>query len=74
MNTGNLLRKLMEYDKEKLAEEILNKSLKDGEKAKLPCAAAFLIAKQYGVSLSVIGSICNEHKIKITRCQLGCFK
>ena len=64
----------MEYEKEKLAEEILNKSFKDGEKTKLPCAAAFLIAKQYGVNPSVIGSICNELNIRIARCQLGCFQ
>ncbi len=67
------LKKLMEYDKEKIADEILNKSFKDGEKVKIPCAAALLIAKQYGVNPSVIGSISNELDIRITRCQLGCF-
>ena len=40
----------------------------------LPCAQAFKIAGQYDVGLADIGRICNEERIKIVRCQLGCFK
>ena len=40
----------------------------------LPCAQAFKIAGQYDVGLGAIGRICNEERIKIVRCQLGCFK
>ena len=40
----------------------------------LPCAQAFKIADQYDVGLGDIGRICNEERIKIVRCQLGCFK
>jgi len=40
----------------------------------LPCGAAFQIAEELGAGLGDIGEICNDLKIKIVRCQLGCFK
>jgi len=40
----------------------------------LSCAQAFKIADQYDAGLGDIGRICNEERIKIVRCQLGCFK
>ncbi len=40
---------------------------------KLPCKAATAIANQFEVSPSRVGKICNEHKIQIVDCQLGCF-
>ena len=46
---------------------------KDGRK-KLSCAAAFVIAGNFGVSLSEISRYCNQNEIKISNCQLGCFK
>ena len=63
----------MEKNSEELINEILKKSFKDGEKVKLPCAAALKIAEQFSVKPSEIGTICNDRNIKITRCQLGCF-
>ena len=63
----------MEKNSEELINEILKKSFKDGEKVKLPCVAALKIAGQLRVKPSDIGTICNDRKIKITRCQLGCF-
>jgi hypothetical protein len=45
-------------------------SLVDG---KLPCAAAFQIAKQSNVTTKDIGEACNRLKIKVRSCQLGCF-
>ena len=39
----------------------------------LPCAKAFEISSKYGVSLKDIGAYCTARKIKISRCQLGCF-
>lgn len=45
----------------------------DGKK-RLACAKAFEIAQEQGVSLQQIGACCNEEKIKIMSCQLGCFQ
>ncbi len=43
-------------------------------KTKLSCAKAFEIAEQFAISKQDIGQLCNENEIKITACQLGCFK
>ncbi len=41
---------------------------------RLPCAEAFRIAEQFGVEKREMGRICNALKIRISNCQLGCFK
>lgn len=43
-------------------------------KTKLSCAKVFEIAEQFAISKQDIGQLCNENEIKITACQLGCFK
>ena len=58
-------------------EEIINKVLKvakekDG-RLYIKCAEIFKIAEKFDVKPGVIGKICNEKKIKIKSCQLGCF-
>jgi len=63
----------MENNKEKLIKAILKKTFKDGEKVKLPCAAALRIADQFGIKPSEITGICNDQNIRICQCQLGCF-
>lgn len=45
----------------------------DGRK-KLSCARAFRLAERFGAELSEVGQVCNDYKIRITKCQLGCFK
>ena len=40
----------------------------------LACAAAFRISAESGAALSEIGRACNEERIKIIGCQLGCFQ
>jgi hypothetical protein len=40
----------------------------------LNCASAFMIAGKHDVPINKIGELCNELKIKIRNCQLGCFK
>ena len=40
----------------------------------LPCAQAFKIAEQFGEALSAVGQACNDEKVRIAHCQLGCFK
>ena len=52
-----------------LAQEI-NASLTEG---RLPCPAAFQMAKRMYVSLVDIGAKADDEGIKISNCQLGCF-
>ncbi len=40
---------------------------------RLTCQKAHSLARELKVPLKEIGSICNELKIKIAACQLGCF-
>ncbi len=40
---------------------------------KIPCAAAFKLAEELGISRSRLGELLNELRIKIVSCQLGCF-
>jgi hypothetical protein len=55
-------------------EEAIKKAAVEKEgRMILPCAAAFQIAGETGATLAEIGAACNEHRIKIVRCQLGCF-
>jgi len=55
---------------EEKAKELIAGTAKDN---KLPCAQAFRIAEETGVSKSRIGEILNEMEIKVASCQLGCF-
>ena len=57
-------------DKEQIHQEIL-KQAKDG---KIACRQCFEIAQEYAAPLKAIGDVCNEESIRITACQLGCFK
>jgi hypothetical protein len=40
---------------------------------KIPCAAAFRLAEELGISRKELGNLLNELRIKIIQCQLGCF-
>jgi len=58
-------------------EELINAVLKQAEMAhgrkKLTCAEAFELARQLQAEIIEIGRICNQHHVKICKCQLGCF-
>ncbi|HEY3276948.1 MAG TPA: hypothetical protein VGJ94_10035 [Syntrophorhabdaceae bacterium] len=43
-------------------------------KKKLTCADACKLSTEHNISLKEIGEICNQQGIKITSCELGCFK
>jgi hypothetical protein len=43
------------------------------ENNRLSCEKAHELARDLNISLQEIGEICNELKIKIAACQLGCF-
>jgi hypothetical protein len=40
---------------------------------RIPCSGAIAIAKSLGANLGDVGMIADEMKIKISKCQLGCF-
>jgi len=61
-------------DKAELHEAITAASYEEGDRQKLNCADAFKIAEQFGVELMEISRVCNQKKIRISKCQLGCFK
>ncbi|MDY6967122.1 MAG: hypothetical protein SVR08_00500 [Spirochaetota bacterium] len=54
---------------EKLNEAIVNKA-KDG---RITCKDARQIADELGIDNLEVGKKINELKIKITKCELGCF-
>jgi hypothetical protein len=53
--------------------EILAKVTAHEGKQSLDCAVALSIAKKLSVTPAEVGRQCNEMKIKIKNCQLGCF-
>jgi hypothetical protein len=55
--------------REKVIEAIQTASVNN----RLSCEKAHELAKELNTSLQEIGAICNELKIKIAACQLGCF-
>jgi len=57
-----------------LLDVIRAAAYEDGGKKKLPCVKVFALARQHPVSLKDIGRLCNEHDIRIAKCQLGCFE
>lgn len=40
---------------------------------KIPCATAFHLAQELGISRRELGELLNELRIKVIECQLGCF-
>ena len=56
-------------DSEKI-RSILNQ---EGITTEIQCSKAFEISGKYGIAKSDIAKFCNENKIKIRACQLGCF-
>ncbi|MDD3581852.1 MAG: hypothetical protein PHW74_12630 [Desulfobacca sp.] len=54
-------------------EEIKAKIRKAAPQGRMPCARAFQLAEEWGLSRARIGELLNELEIKIVQCQLGCF-
>ena len=65
-NPGNLSEELLLQ-----LEGAVKTSLKDGY---LPCPVAWKIAKEYNVPKIAIGEIADRLGVRVTNCQLGCFK
>ena len=64
---------LGDLSKESLSEleSVVKASLKDGY---LSCPVAWRIARKFNVTKTTIGVIADRLGIRITNCQLGCFK
>ena len=56
---------------EKELGKLIEEAAVDG---KLPCAKAFKLSEEHDVSLKEIGETANRVKVKISHCQLGCFR
>jgi hypothetical protein len=65
-NPGNLSEEALSQ-----LEGVVRASLEDGY---LPCPKAWKIAKESNVPKFVIGDIADRLGIRITNCQIGCFK
>jgi hypothetical protein len=61
-------------DNAEVTKTILKYTVEISGKNRLPCAKAFELAEELGISKKEIGRICNENDIKISVCQLGCFQ
>ena len=55
--------------REKMTEAVQREAVN----SRLSCEKAHELAKELNTSLQEIGRLCNELKIKISACQLGCF-
>lgn len=61
-------------DKAKENQEQIMVRLKEVSKdGRITCSAARQVAEEMKVSPRVIGPLCNELKLKIKGCELGCF-
>ncbi len=54
-------------------EKIVEALLAAAVDRRLSCEQAHELSRTSGWSLREIGALCNELKIKISACQLGCF-
>ena len=55
--------------REQMSEAIRRTAVND----RLSCEKAHALSRELNISLNEIGALCNEMKIKIADCQLGCF-
>jgi hypothetical protein len=60
-------------DRKKIEEAIKAKVIDKGCKQYISCTEALGLAEKLNIEPNKIGNICNELKIKIINCQLGCF-
>jgi hypothetical protein len=56
-----------------MAADIESKMKEVTVKGKLPCAAAFQLAKDFNMTTKQVGELANKLNIRIATCQLGCF-
>ncbi len=74
MHIQPISREMQMSKEQELIDAVKNRLHSEGRKEKLTCGEAFGLAKDFDVTIVEIGRICNSNKIKISKCQLGCFK
>ena len=68
---GRPAKRAPSQEKRELLLERVNQSLVGGA---LPCAVAHHLAEELDVSVPDVGWAADESKVRITKCQLGCFR
>ncbi len=56
-----------------LVDAILAVAGKEGDRLGVTCPEAMQLAGEHSVKPAEITRLCNEHGVKIRKCQLGCF-
>lgn len=56
-----------------LRERIEAACYEEGDRQRIACADALRIAEEAGVAPIEVGKACDEARVKIAGCQLGCF-
>ena len=59
--------------REELVESVIRRAKESKGRKTITCAEAFELAKEFGAKVIEIGRICNQHNVRISKCQLGCF-
>ncbi|UCG56052.1 MAG: hypothetical protein JSU70_14410 [Phycisphaerales bacterium] len=59
---------------EELTDVVVAVARESDGKRRLTCAEAFALARRFDAKVVEIGRICDEQKIRICKCQLGCFE
>ncbi len=54
-------------------QAVIKAAVKRGGKPTISCRRLLQLAEKSGVAPKRIGRLCDEEKIKIRQCQLGCF-
>ncbi|GAB5046568.1 hypothetical protein [Thermodesulfovibrio sp. TK110] len=65
-----VMEEIEKFEQKKLIEKLLKERSNSG---KITCAEARKIAEEIGVPYIEVGRVANELKIKICKCELGCF-
>lgn len=60
-------------NKEKIVRELKGKCTDKNGQLFIECAEARIIAEKLAIKFIEVGKICDEEKIKIINCELGCF-
>ena len=59
---------------QEMVEAVKQAAVERDGRMTLRCADAFAVAERFGAARPSIGQICNDNRIRIVQCQLGCFK
>jgi hypothetical protein len=62
----------MEHEEKK--KLVLESTVEVDGRMTLPCEKALRMSQENDISLKEIGEICDAENVKITSCQLGCFR